>query len=797
MPMLLREGRMRFEQLVLRVPGAEHRLRFHKRLTVVAGLSRRDREELTEVLLGTLAGAPTVASELHWVDGMGRRQSVEQTAEGVFCPEAEDDRVPPLPHQLLRLDVQALFELMYVDRAQLGLLESTSGEPKELAEARAALAALTDQLQAAQVARDAAEALRAELVDVDRELRQVESGRARRRYARLLMDLERVRIERAAMTATAAEVDADERLVAEAAAIRPLAEAWRKATAHADAELRGFGDRPRLDQHSMAGALGLPDRVPGNLDTLVEKLAVAEGRREIVSARLAGLMSTHLPSPTSPDVARLARADQQDLWSAATQAIAASDALEQARAAVDGAAATLVQELESAHTAVEEAEEVIEKRRFGAVAAGGAAALGAMALPLAPVIAPLALAGAASAAYWSVLAPRQQLIEARVWEAAALEKAGVPSYLAFHLRRLEAMQDPRIKSAMDRAGEAHRVATSAWRKLAGDIAPADALRLRAEVTEYARAVDALDGLSPEVVETRRKLVEEIEPEVERAREALMAVCRPFGIESPVLAADLVRQLAQVAQVARRQRTLDAAEDEARKARLPLEQRLTALGFTDGDLPARLAAFEEHAANAQERITHRAAGRPVTVLEAEIARLEDLSHSQYRPEFGTSFTQADAAEPDPEELRERREAAHAAWTMAARLVPDVSQINDRRSAVDRRVAMLQAAAGEAKAPSAARLAEVERHLQERIEALRSCGRDGESLPMLLDDCFVGLRADVKWQLLDKLDRISAEGQVVYLTDDADVAAWARRRSRSGAVGFCDPVPAPAPEPLVAG
>jgi hypothetical protein len=360
------------------------------------------------------------------------------------------------------------------------------------------------------------------------------------------------------------------------------------------------------------------------------------------------------------------------------------------------------------------------------------------------------------------------------------------------------MQDPRLRGAMDRSSERHRVVMGGWRKLAGDISPADALRLRAEVREYARAVAALDGLSPEVVETRRKLVEEIEPEVERTREALMAVCRPFGIESPVLAADLVRQLAQVAQLARRQRTLDAAEDEARKARLPLEHRLTELGFVDGDLPARLAAFEQRAGSAEERIHYRASGRAISVLDSEVARLEDLSHSQYRPEFGTSFTAADAAEPDPDELRERRETAHATYSMAARLVPDVSKINDRKSAVERRVAMLEGQLGEAKSPSPAKIAEVERHLQERVQELRSCGNGPhpESLPLVVDDCFVGLRADLKWQLLDRLDRISADGQVVYLTDDPDVATWARRRSTSGAVGFCDPVPGPVSEPLIA-
>jgi hypothetical protein len=45
------------------------------------------------------------------------------------------------------------------------------------------------------------------------------------------------------------------------------------------------------------------------------------------------------------------------------------------------------------------------------------------------------------------------------------------------------------------------------------------------------------------------------------------------------------------------------------------------------------------------------------------------------------------------------------------------------------------------------------------------------------------------MLDLVDRLSAHAQVVYLTDDADVSTWARRRSTTGAIAFLDPLRQP--------
>jgi hypothetical protein len=789
---------VRLQQLALRVHDEPTWLRFHERLTVITGIETSDRQGLVEVILGTLAGETTVSHELAYVQRSGQRVTVDQRPEGTFHVFHDDGTPADPPVAVLGLSVRELFDLMYVDARQLGILQQGPTEPKELAEARAALAALRDQLEAATVAKDAADALRVELVAIDEEIRQIEAGRPRRRYAKLVVDLTALRTEREAVVAPPTAAEADRVLAAHLALLRPLAARWRAAVRQRSDAERAFGARVRLDPHTLAGALAVPDRVPPNLDSLVDELAEAEAVRAAVSAKLAGLMAAHIETPSHPDVARLARADQGRLWSVAARAIETGKRLEEESLRLGGFATeetdapAIVQEIESAHEAVEQAQEVLEKRKgMGVAAVGGAAALGAMALPFAPFVAPLALAGSAAAAYWAVLAPRQQLAEAQDWETDALIRAGVPSYLSFHLRRMEAMQDPTMRASLERASRDHRKVMHEWRLLAGDIGPAEALGLQDEVRRYAASVDALVELGDDVTETRRRLVEQIEPAVERAREALLDACRPFGIEHPTLAADIVRQLAEVARVARLQSALEAAEREEEAARRTLEEPLAEMErATDGaDLATLLARFEERAARAEQRVRYRTAGRARRELDREIERLEALVRSEWRPEYGSTFTVADARDPDPEALQARREMTAMAYHTAIRLVPDVARLADRCAALERRVGVLEAEFGEAGIPSPRKVAEIERELQHRLTKLRHCGQSGEPLPLLMDECFLHLRPDVKWAMLDLVDRLSGHAQVAYLSNDPDVATWARRRATTGTIAFLDPLRQP--------
>ncbi|HWW53009.1 MAG TPA: hypothetical protein VNY84_04540 [Acidimicrobiales bacterium] len=81
------------------------------------------------------------------------------------------------------------------------------------------------------------------------------------------------------------------------------------------------------------------------------------------------------------------------------------------------------------------------------------------------------------------------------------------------------------------------------------------------------------------------------------------------------------------------------------------------------------------------------------------------------------------------------------------------------------------------------------LAARQTALRRVGPSGESLPLILDEAFIGVEPDLKEWLLELVGRTAGSPQVIYLTDDPQVAVWARLEAISGNLSFI----APAPEP----
>jgi uncharacterized protein YhaN len=160
----------------------------------------------------------------------------------------------------------------------------------------------------------------------------------------------------------------------------------------------------------------------------------------------------------------------------------------------------------------------------------------------------------------------------------------------------------------------------------------------------------------------------------------------------------------------------------------------------------------------------------------------MVRAEYRPEFG-AVTADDAIEPDPEELKRRRGLLATAVTTASRLIPDIDLIADRKQALERRVEVLEQCHSEL-VGSLTRASEVEPYLADRLAEAAAVGPHGERLPILLDDVFADMRSDQKWPLLDILDRLAADAQLVYLTDDADALRWARRRAKGGAVAVAE-------------
>ena len=66
------------------------------------------------------------------------------------------------------------------------------------------------------------------------------------------------------------------------------------------------------------------------------------------------------------------------------------------------------------------------------------------------------------------------------------------------------------------------------------------------------------------------------------------------------------------------------------------------------------------------------------------------------------------------------------------------------------------------------AELAHSLLQRLQQLKSLGAGGESFPLLLDDALADVDPAAKPTLLELLMKASANQQVIYLTEDADVA-----------------------------
>jgi hypothetical protein len=85
------------------------------------------------------------------------------------------------------------------------------------------------------------------------------------------------------------------------------------------------------------------------------------------------------------------------------------------------------------------------------------------------------------------------------------------------------------------------------------------------------------------------------------------------------------------------------------------------------------------------------------------------------------------------------------------------------------------------------AELAHWLAARFTALRRVGPTNESLPLILDDPLLGVEAGVKQWILELIGRSAGSPQVVYLTADPDVAAWARLEAMGGNLTVLEPSP----------
>jgi len=188
------------------------------------------------------------------------------------------------------------------------------------------------------------------------------------------------------------------------------------------------------------------------------------------------------------------------------------------------------------------------------------------------------------------------------------------------------------------------------------------------------------------------------------------------------------------------------------------------------------------------------------LEAARVREEEALTAAGASSYGGFVHQRIAVLMNQQEFRFRQVSgavtehrrAQAAWT---KLVGDVDVDWARQHQ-----AAVAAAAGQAGDAEGMRLARALRHAQpanprvlgeqllRRVDELLSVGPRGEELPLILDEPFEGLEpAALRW-LLELLLRAGGHPQLVLLTEDPEIAAWAEHEALGGNVGVVAPAPA---------
>jgi hypothetical protein len=428
----------------------------------------------------------------------------------------------------------------------------------------------------------------------------------------------------------------------------------------------------------------------------------------------------------------------------------------------------LVAEIEAAHQAVEEAERDVEAARVKALA----------------------------------LAARRRLAKAREDEDAVLARAGFVSWLAFQMRRIDVLLEPDAVEALRVAELEHQVAAVAWAELAGDVEPDAALAARTEIEQYAAAMAGAEHHAEATEALHRELVDHAEPAFAAARAALLEACGSFDVE-PEHAVSEVAAIVAEARHARLQQSLEDAEAAQRRVEAELEAALASAGRPGpGDLAARVEAISRLAAEAALRLDAGESARSAEEIEADLARARVTLVRLARPEWDhlpvppASLDEQNAGEDDDAATRlarlvEERARLAAEVDGAARDLPDIDRLADRREALSRRVSILETSAGTG--PLLVAAEEAEMVLLGRFAQTRRVGPEAEPVPVLVDDALAAFARHDKWRLLDLLARLGDASQVVYLTDDDETLEWARSRAGNGSVAVVDRAPEPVSSP----
>jgi hypothetical protein len=256
-----------------------------------------------------------------------------------------------------------------------------------------------------------------------------------------------------------------------------------------------------------------------------------------------------------------------------------------------------------------------------------------------------------------------------------------------------------------------------------------------------------------------------------------------------------------------------AADAAADAAAAWAAELAALALVRDDAQERAAAHDRAAAEVDAQRAALDEARRVEAEAAEVAATADATVAGAQADEGAlrehqvvleaQLADAEAAERDADrELARLAASTDDDPAERARLVEDRSAereaaeaaVMERRAEVDAAAAALRSAEAElsalptdvgsgAGAGAAGAAEEAEWYLLARLAAQRSASLAG-GLPMLLDGALAGLDPDGVVHVLQRMERMAAIVQIVVLSDDPHVEAWAREAGPERAVLVAD-------------
>ena len=449
--------------------------------------------------------------------------------------------------------------------------------------------------------------------------------------------------------------------------------------------------------------------------------------------------------------------------------------------------------MEEAHSRLVRFEDQAQRGLIpGAITSAASLLCAVLMVMAAPVLALLLVAGGGAAAWVSIFRPRLAAKQAAIEESAAVRHTGAASYLGFHLRRVEATHDPDIRERLEVSELEARLARQVWKELTGGLDSQQAALLEDEVRSYSRAVAEL-GSRAERIDEAAAEADRLRRLVDQARSELAETCRTYGIDDPPVGdgAPVLRRLVahqlRLRVVALRQAELEQAEATLTTLAVDLEDRFDQVGLERAALAARAESLDTAVDAALQRIDARERSRSNFDIRTDLQQLEAEAARLARPDWGVVPPDL----PRPPDERELLDQLHDLEDELAKIrasVVDVDRVIDRRDALNRRVAALQASLDATRRSVApAVVADVQRRLQARFAGVARLGPASEHLPLVFDDAFTCVAPSRKWDLLDMLHRMAERNQVLYITNDPFVTAWARRRAEDGVLRLLEASP----------